>query len=65
MYFIPVPGIMKKVIVVHAAMPAMTQTSIVSRAYGADHRYAAAMVTATTAASLVFIPLYMLILGGI
>ncbi|MGI6189597.1 MAG: AEC family transporter [Clostridiales bacterium] len=65
MYFIPVPVIMKKVFVVQAAMPAMTQTSIVSRAYGADHRYAAAMVTATTAASLVFIPLYMLILGGI
>ena len=34
MYFIPVPVIMKKVFVVQAAMPAMTQTSIVSGPMG-------------------------------
>jgi|LSQX01.2.fsa_nt_gb predicted permease len=65
MYFIPVPELMKKVFVVQAAMPAMTQIAIVSKAYKADHRYAAAMITATTIASLVFIPLYMLVLSGI
>lgn len=61
--FIPVPDLMKKVFIIVSAMPVMTQNSIVIQAYKGDHKYATIMVTVTTAASLVFIPLYMYLLG--
>jgi len=50
---------MKKVFVIQAGMPAMTQTSIVAESYDADYKYAAVMTAATTIVSLVSIPLYM------
>jgi len=56
---------MKKVFVIQAAMPTMTQIAIVSQAYKADYKYAATMVTVTTMASLVIIPLYMVVLSGL
>lgn len=65
MYYLPLPVLMKKVFVIQAAMPTMTQIAIVSQAYKADYRYAAAMVTVTTMASLIFIPLYMFVLSHI
>ncbi|MDN5276650.1 MAG: malate permease [Clostridiales bacterium] len=65
MYYLPLPVLMKKVFVIQAAMPTMTQIAIVSQAYKADYKYAAAMVTVTTMASLVFIPLYMFALSNI
>jgi malate permease and related proteins len=63
-YFLPIPLLMKKVFVIQAAMPAMTQTAIIAEAYGADYKYAAIMTTVTTVVSLVFIPVYMLLLGS-
>lgn len=65
LYYLPLPDLMKKVFVIQAAMPIMTQIAIVSQAYRADYKYAAAMVTVTTMVSLVFIPLYMFALSNI
>lgn len=62
-YYFPVPELMKKVFVVQAAMPVMTNTAIVARTYGADHKYATVMTVVTTISSLVFIPIYMALLG--
>jgi predicted permease len=57
------PLLMKKVFVIQAAMPVMTQTSIIAEAYGADYEYAAVVTTVTTIISLVSIPFYMFLLG--
>ncbi|MFW5991953.1 MAG: AEC family transporter [Halanaerobiaceae bacterium] len=57
------PVLMGKVFVVEAAMPVMTTIAIVGHAYGADHKYATFMVTISTVASLLIIPLFMLFLG--
>jgi predicted permease len=62
-YYFPVPELMKKVFVVQAAMPVMTNTAIVARTYGADHKYATIMTVVTTISSLIFIPIYMALLG--
>lgn len=61
--FIPVPDLMRKVFIIVSAMPVMTQSAIVTQAYGGDNRYATVMVTVTTAASLIFIPFYMFLLS--
>jgi len=58
-FVLPIPLLMKKVFVIQAGMPAMTQTSIVAESYDADYKYAAVMTAATTIVSLVSIPLYM------
>lgn len=62
-YYFPIPELMKKVFVVQAAMPVMTNTAIVARTYGADHKYATVMTVVTTISSLLFIPVYMALLG--
>jgi len=61
-HLIPIPELMRNVFVIQAAMPAMTQTSIIARLYGADTEYAAVMTSLTVIASLLVIPLYMIIL---
>jgi predicted permease len=55
---LPVSDFTRKVFVTIAAMPVMTQTAIVAETYGADHEYVASMITITTIASLIFIPVY-------
>ncbi|OGO77029.1 MAG: malate transporter [Clostridiales bacterium GWB2_37_7] len=57
------PWIMKAVFTIQAAMPIATQASIVSKAYDADYQYATIMVTVTTTATLIFIPIYRALLG--
>lgn len=57
------PLLMKKVFVIQAAMPVMTQTSIIAEAYKADFEYAAVVTTVTTIISLISIPFYMFLLG--
>lgn len=61
--YIAIPDLMKKVYVIEAAMPVMTQIAIVAQAYDADHRYATVMVTVSTVISLFSIPFYMVILS--
>lgn len=58
---IPAPLLMKKVFIIQSAMPVITQAAIISKAYNADDKYAAVMVTLSTIISLLFIPLYMFI----
>lgn len=55
----PMPVLMKKVFVMQAAMPVMTQTSITAKAYGADEKYAAVMTTVSTVLAAAVIPIYM------
>jgi len=57
--FIPVPLLMKKVFVIQAALPAMTNTTILAKVYGADAEYAAILTTLTTIISMLVIPFYM------
>lgn len=57
------PLLMKKVFVIQAAMPVMTNTAIVSRSYDADYEYATINTVITTIGSLIVIPIYMLLLG--
>ncbi|MFL9824806.1 AEC family transporter [Rhodoplanes sp. SY1] len=59
---IEVPDLMRKVYVIEAAMPVMTQVSIAARAYNADAGYIAVMTGLTTVMGLVTIPAYFLLL---
>ena len=59
------PLLMKKVFLILAAMPAMTQTPIIAASYGADAEYAGVMTSITTVASLAAIPAYMSFIGYI
>lgn len=61
-HFYLVPDLMKSVFVIQAAMPVMTNTAIVAKSYNADYEYATVMTVVTTVLSLIFIPLYMVIL---
>lgn len=51
------PMLMKKVFIVEAAMPVMTQAAIVTEACGGDYKEATVLCTLTTAMSLIFIPI--------
>ena len=59
------PGLAKQVFVIQASMPAMTQTPIMAESLGADAEYAGLGVSLTTVLSLVTIPLYMSLVGGL
>ena len=60
-YALPLPLLMKKVFIIQAALPVMTLTAVVAKSYQADSDYAAVMTTVTTIASIITIPVYMLI----
>lgn len=60
--FIPIPLLMKKVFVIQAALPAMTQITIIAKVYEADAEYAAMLTAITTLVSAIAIPIYMLAL---
>lgn len=55
--------IMLKTFLIEAAMPIMTQTTIVEAGCGGDQEYVAGATALTTALSLVFIPVYMFVIG--
>ena len=56
------PSLMAKVFVIQAAMPAMTNTNIVAKSYGADYEFSTVVTVVTTVLSMVFIPLYMMLI---
>ncbi len=58
--YIPVPLLMKKVFVIQAALPAMTQTTVMAKVYEADTEYAAVLVSITTIFAIIAIPIYMI-----
>ncbi len=60
--FIPIPDLMKKVFVILAALPVMTQGPILAKVYEADTEYAAVLVTITTITAILVIPFYMAII---
>lgn len=60
-----IPVLMKKVFIVESAMPVMTQAAIASKAYNGDHKYAAVLGALSTAVSLIFIPIYMILFSYI
>ena len=62
LHFIPVPALMAKVFIIQAAMPAMTNTSIVAKGCGADYHYASVATVVTTLACILAIPLLMTII---
>lgn len=62
-HYSAIPLLMKKVFVIQAAMPVMTNTAIVSKSYDADYEYATINTVITTIGSLLVIPIYMLILS--
>ncbi len=62
---IPVPGLMLKVFIIQSAMPVITQSAIVAKAYDIDYHYATVMVTVTTILSMIFIPVYMVLMNRI
>jgi predicted permease len=58
------PPLMAKVFVIQAAMPAMTSTSIIAKAYNADYEFATVVTVITTVLSMVAIPIYMVLLSS-
>lgn len=60
---IPIPLLMKKVFIIQAAMPVMTNTSIIAKAYNGDTKYAAVMTVVTTVLTMITIPFYMIFLS--
>lgn len=62
-YWVPLPSLMKQVFIIQSAMPVMTNAPLVARLYGADSDYAAVMVTETTLATMVVIPILMLLMA--
>jgi len=61
-HLFPVPDLMRKVLVIEAAMPVMTQVGIAARAYNADANYVAVLTALTTVISLFTIPTYFILL---
>ena len=59
-----ITGLMLKVFVIQSAMPIITQSAIVAKAYGGDYKYATVMVTVSNVVSMVFIPVYMWLLSN-
>ena len=62
-YWTPLPSLMKQVFIIQSAMPVMTNAPVVARLYGADSDYAAVMVTETTLATMVVIPILMMLMA--
>lgn len=62
--FFALPTLTAEVFVVQSAMPAMTNTSIVAAAYGADYKYAAMMTVISVFVAIVTTPFYMWVLRG-
>ena len=62
-YWVPLPSLMKQVFIIQSAMPVMTNAPVVAKLYGADSDYAAIMVTETTLATMVVIPILMLLMA--
>ena len=62
-YWLPLPSLMTQVFIIQSAMPVMTNAPVVARLYGADSDYAAVMVTETTLATMVVIPILMLLMA--
>jgi len=61
-WLIPIPMLMKKVFIIQSALPVMTQATVMAKVYEADTEYAALLVTITTLAAMMAIPVYMILM---
>lgn len=57
--FFDLKPLMGQVFVILAAMPTMTNTSIVTKSYGGDYKYAAMLTAVSTVLAAVVLPIYM------
>lgn len=64
-FVIPIPALMTKVFIIQSAMPVITQSAIIAKAYDGDYGYATVMVSVSTALSVLFIPVYMVLMRGL
>lgn len=62
-HFFGMSGLPRNVFVIEAALPVVTQVTVMAGAYGADERYAATGACLSTFASFITIPLWMVLLG--
>ena len=62
--FFALPKLMSEVFIMQAAMPAMTNTSIVAKVYGGDYKYAAMLTVVSTLLAVITTPFYMWVLRG-
>ncbi len=62
LHFIHVPPLMAKVFIIQSAMPAMTNTSIVAKGYGADYQYASVAIVVTTVTCILAVPVLMVLI---
>lgn len=58
-----VPDLMRKVFIIEASMPVMTQVSIAARAFKADYSYVAVVTAVTTCMALITIPTFFILLS--
>ena len=58
----PIPHLMGSVFVIQAAMPVMSNTAIIARAYDSDYNFASLMIAITTIGTLLVIPILMSII---
>ena len=58
----PIPHLMASVFVVQAAMPVMTNSAIIAKAYDSDYNFASLMIAITTIGTLIVIPIIMAVL---
>lgn len=61
LFFFPLPVLMKKVFIIQASLPVISQAAIVTKAYNADYEYATTTVVLSTLISLICIPIYITI----
>ncbi|MPM85366.1 hypothetical protein SDC9_132446 [bioreactor metagenome] len=60
--FFPLPPLMAKVFIIQSVMPAVTSTGVMAKQYGADYEFATVATVITTLASMIIIPIYMVII---
>lgn len=63
-WFIPIPQLMLKVFIIQSALPAMVQTVVLSSFYKTDTEYATIVISVTTLASVITIPVLMMLISS-
>ena len=63
-HFFPLPDLMRKVFVIQASLPVMSNIAMLSSYYKSDSEYATVAVSATTLLSMLTVPIYMVIVSS-
>ena len=62
-YWAPLPTLLTQVFIIQKKIQIKTNATIIAKLYGADSDYAAVMVTETTLATMVVIPILMVLMA--